>query len=221
MGEVMSATLDLRILELLSARMCPDLISPVSAVGNGVELITEFDDQMQGEALALIGESARSASQILQFYRAAFGSARSADGGLMGLAETKQRILGCLDGGRIEIIWPDDIDLGGRIVSRIGIKLLMNMVMLGTDLLPGTGCVSVSFDPSESAFHAMVHVEKDGFTLADVDRSAITGILPIEELTPRTIVGYYCHIMASSLGQPLEMIEQPSSLTLGVMLPWA
>ena len=74
----------------------------------------------------------------------------------MGLAETKQRILGCLDGGRIEIIWPDDIDLGGRIVSRIGIKLLMNMVMLGTDLLPGTGCVSVSFDPSESAFHAMV-----------------------------------------------------------------
>jgi histidine phosphotransferase ChpT len=173
----MSATLDLRILELLSARMCPDLISPVSAVGNGVELITEFDDQMQGEALALIGESARSASQILQFYRAAFGSARSADGGLMGLAETKQRILGCLDGGRIEIIWPDDIDLGGRIVSRIGIKLLMNMVMLGTDLLPGTGCVSVSFDPSESAFHAMVHVEKDGFTLADVDRSAITGIL--------------------------------------------
>jgi histidine phosphotransferase ChpT len=221
MGKMMPVTFDLRILELLSARMCHDLISPVSAVGNGVELITEFDDQMQGEALALIGESARSASQILQFYRAAFGSARSSDGGLLDLAETKQRVLGCLGGGRIEIVWPDGVDIGGRIISSIGIKLLMNLVMFGTDVLPGAGCVSVSFNPGEAAFHAMVHVEKDGFILADEDRSAVTGILPIEELTPRRVVGYYCHIMASSLGQPLEMIEQPSSVTLGALLPWA
>jgi histidine phosphotransferase ChpT len=221
MGETMPVTVDLKVLELLSARICHDLISPVSAVGNGVELITEFDDQMQGEALALIGESARSASQILQFYRAAFGSARSADGGLLDLPETKQRVLGCLGGGRIEILWPDSVDMGGRLVSRIGIKLLMNLVMLGADILPGAGCVSVSFNPGEAALHAMVRVEKEGFALTDPDRSAITGSCSIDELTPKTVVGYYCHIIASSLGQPLEIIEQPSSITFGALLPWS
>ena len=59
----MAAVVDIRLIELLSARMCHDLISPVSAIGNGVELMTEFDDQMQGEALGLIGESAQAAAR--------------------------------------------------------------------------------------------------------------------------------------------------------------
>jgi hypothetical protein len=66
--------------------MCHDLISPVLAIGNDVELVTGFDYGMQGKALRLIGESDAAASRLLQCYRAAFGAARSSDGSPFGLA---------------------------------------------------------------------------------------------------------------------------------------
>jgi histidine phosphotransferase ChpT len=67
----MDIQLDSRVTELLCARLCHDLIGPIAAVNNGVELVRDYGDEMQGEALALIGESANKASQLLQFYRVA------------------------------------------------------------------------------------------------------------------------------------------------------
>jgi hypothetical protein len=76
----MGQSIDARLLELISARLCHDLVGPVSAIGNGVELVTEFGEDMRGEALALIAQSAAEAANRLQFFRIAFGSAAGADG---------------------------------------------------------------------------------------------------------------------------------------------
>src|SRR4051812_40758706 len=69
----MSRPIDLRVLELLAARLCHDLIGPVSAIGNGVELLSEDDPEFLSEAVALVGDSARKANARLQFYRFAYG----------------------------------------------------------------------------------------------------------------------------------------------------
>src|SRR6185312_8882141 len=77
----MSLQIDLRILELLCARLCHELVSPVGAINNGVELLGEEDPDFVRDAIALIGQSGRKAGQRLQFYRFAYGTAATAGGG--------------------------------------------------------------------------------------------------------------------------------------------
>lgn len=212
--------MDIRILELLSARMCHDLISPVSAIGNGVELVTEFDDQMQGEALALIGESAQAASRLLQFYRAALGSARASDGSPLGLREARLRTLEALGNGRIHINWPEPGGVPDRQVSRLGVKLLMSLVLVASDLLPGTGEIIVGDRQEGEGIAAEVSAVKSGFTLSNEDRDAITRGTASDDLTPRTVVAYYCGALAETLGHPLVLVERADGVTVRAFLPF-
>jgi histidine phosphotransferase ChpT len=218
----MPALVDIRLLELISARMCHDLISPVSAIGNGVELVTEFDDGMQGEALGLIGESAAVASRLLQFYRAAFGSARSADGSPLGLAEARQRTIECFGGGRIVIDWPGDVDLGGKVLSRPGIKLLLNLMLAAHDMLPGSGRISVRFSKLADGLETEVALLKEGFRLGEAFRQAFDGERDgTDGLTPRTVVAHLCRKLADGEGIPLDIRDMQDGLSLKVRLGWA
>ena len=76
-------TLDLRIFELLTARLCHDLVGPVGAAGNGAELLRELGAEEAGDAVELIAESASKAADRLRFYRVAYGLA----GGSIGTIE--------------------------------------------------------------------------------------------------------------------------------------
>lgn len=61
----------------LASRLCHDLISPVGAVNSGIELLTEFGDDPDGESMQLIATSAKTASEKLQFFRIAYGNVGS------------------------------------------------------------------------------------------------------------------------------------------------
>src|SRR5258708_33740193 len=78
----MTRPIDLRVIELLSARLCHDLIGPVAAISNGAELLADEEPEFVRDAIALVGDSARKASTRLQFYRFAYGFS---GGGLAGL----------------------------------------------------------------------------------------------------------------------------------------
>src|SRR5271169_3971890 len=69
----MTVTLDLRLLALLSARLCHELSAPIGAVGNGVELLGENDPDFSSEAWALVQDNARRAANQLRFYRFCYG----------------------------------------------------------------------------------------------------------------------------------------------------
>ena len=68
-----AAAPDLRLISLLTARLCHELVDPITAIGNGVELIVEGDADFAREATALVADSARRAASRLQFYRFAYG----------------------------------------------------------------------------------------------------------------------------------------------------
>jgi histidine phosphotransferase ChpT len=53
------------------------MISPVGAVNSGIELLTEFGDDPDGESMQLIATSAKTASEKLQFFRIAYGNVGS------------------------------------------------------------------------------------------------------------------------------------------------
>ena len=70
---------DLELAALISSRICHDVISPVGAIANGLEMLDEEQDEaMREQTMDLIRKSARQASAKLQFARLAFGAAGSA-----------------------------------------------------------------------------------------------------------------------------------------------
>ena len=95
----MPVTVELRVMELLNARLCHELISPVGAINNGVELVAEedADADFQRDAMKLIASSAKTAGHRLNFYRFAYGSGRGSTG--------KDASAGLLEGSKVKLDW--------------------------------------------------------------------------------------------------------------------
>lgn len=130
---------DLDFAALLVSRVCHDLVSPVGAVVNGLEVLEdETDMAMRADALRLVAASAEQAAARLQFARIAFGAAGSA-GAELDLAEVGRIMSGLLKGGKVELVWQ------AQAVNwpKDWAKLLMNAVLVAADSLPRGGKVYV------------------------------------------------------------------------------
>src|SRR6266700_719322 len=96
---------DLEFAALLVSRVCHDLVSPVGAVVNGLEVLEdETDLAMRADALRLVAASAEQAAARLQFARIAFGAAGSA-GAEPDPTEISRIVCGLLQGSKIEVVW--------------------------------------------------------------------------------------------------------------------
>src|SRR6266436_7837180 len=139
---------DLEFAALLVSRVCHDLVSPVGAVVNGLEVLEdETDPAMRADALRLVASSAEQAAARLQFARIAFGAAGSA-GAELDLTEVSRILFGLLKGGKVELVWQTPAINWPKDWA----KLLMNVVLSAADCLPRGGRVMVDSqnDPSAS-----------------------------------------------------------------------
>ena len=203
-----------KVMELLCSRLCHDLIGPVTAINNGIELITEFGDEMRGEAMSLMADSAREGSRRLQFYRVAFGFGGDAPGGGVGLGDARARALDLLADGRITLDWPEigaPSDLG---LPRGGVKLLLNLILVGVEALAGSGTVSVRLNAVSGGVTSTVTARSDKAGLSDELLSALSGELPVEDLTPHTVQLYYTYMLAAGLGSLVETSTEPGEFGL-------
>jgi histidine phosphotransferase ChpT len=124
---------------LLCARICHDLVSPVGALTAALEVFNDDDNiDMRDDAMDLIKLSAGQASAKLQFLRLAFGAGGSAPG-ILGCDELKKLSLGVFDGGKVEINW--DVEADG--LDKPGARILLNLVMLGMQVIPRGGTMLV------------------------------------------------------------------------------
>src|SRR5512141_3205370 len=111
---------------LLCSRVCHDLISPVGAIVNGLEVLEEEKDEATKEfALDLIKRSARNASAKLQFCRIAFGAAGSA-GAQIDLGDAESITRGLMEDEKTKIAW----NLPRVLLAKNRVKLLLNMMLL-------------------------------------------------------------------------------------------
>jgi histidine phosphotransferase ChpT len=130
---------------LLCSRVCHDLISPVGAIVNGLEVLEEDkDEETQTFALDLIKKSARQASAKLQFCRLAFGAAGSA-GAQIETGEAEKVVRGLLEDDKIKIAW----NLPRELKPKNEVKLLLNMLIVGAGTIPRGGTLTV--DPIDGA----------------------------------------------------------------------
>ena len=135
-----SATLQpLDLAALLCSRVCHDLISPVGAIVNGLEVLEEGkDDATRDFALDLIRKSARTASAKLQFCRIAFGAAGSAGAQIdTGDAETISR--GFLEDDKTKLAW----NLPRALLAKNRVKLLLNMLLIASQAIPRGGTLTM------------------------------------------------------------------------------
>jgi len=112
-------TLDLN--GLLGARLCHDLISPVGAIRNGLELL-EYSANMNGPELNLIRESASSADAKLRYFRVAFG--RDAFEQVMNAIDIRDIVTSYAHGTSFEIDWKISEILPKPIVKTLMLCLL-------------------------------------------------------------------------------------------------
>jgi histidine phosphotransferase ChpT len=111
---------DTELTALVSSRICHDLISPIGAIGNGVELISVLGGAGTPE-MNLIGESAASATAKLRFFRIAFGAA--GDDSQISASEARD-ITSAMFQSRFRAVWEIDRDLPRLVVKALFLALL-------------------------------------------------------------------------------------------------
>jgi histidine phosphotransferase ChpT len=142
MSADVSGPLELGALDLaalLCSRVCHDLISPVGAIVNGIEVLEEDkDEETKTFALDLIKKSARTASAKLQFCRLAFGAAGAA-GAQIDLGDAEGVARGLLVDNKTTLVW--NLQRGLMVKNRV--KLLLNMFLIGMGAIPRGGVLTV------------------------------------------------------------------------------
>ena len=124
---------------LLCSRVCHDIISPVGAIINGLEVLDEDNgEEMRDFAFTLIRKSARQASAKLQFARLAFGAAGSA-GAEIDLADAEKVARGYMDGEKAEFAW----EAPRVLMPKNLVKLILNLVLLSAAAIPRGGLIKV------------------------------------------------------------------------------
>jgi len=174
---------DMDLIALICSRLCHDLVGPVGAVGNGVEVLAEEDDpEMQKQALELLAHSADLAAHRLKFYRLAFGAAGGA-GVEISLGEARQVAADFLADGRVDLDWPDAaVAISG--LDKTAVKTLLNLILLGAEAMPRGGTLSVAVE-ADPAARLTVHGRGAGARLGDAQAVALrTGEGP-DDLQPK------------------------------------
>jgi histidine phosphotransferase ChpT len=138
----MTATIAIDALDLaalLCSRVCHDLISPVGAIVNGLEVYDEDNDEATKVfALELIKKSAKSASARLQFCRLAFGAAGSA-GAEIDLGDAENMARGFIEDEKVKLTW----NLQRLLLPKNRVKLLLNMLIIAGQAIPRGGTLTV------------------------------------------------------------------------------
>ncbi len=124
---------------LLCSRVCHDLISPVGAIVNGLEVMEDDDDpETTAFAMDLIKKSVRQASAKLQFCRLAFGAAGSA-GAQIDLGDAENVARGFLEDDKTKLSW----NLPRLLLPKNRVKLLLNMLLIAGQSIPRGGQITV------------------------------------------------------------------------------
>jgi histidine phosphotransferase ChpT len=181
---------------LLCSRVCHDLISPVGAIVNGLEVLEEEKDEATKEfALDLIKKSARTASAKLQFCRIAFGAAGSAGAQIdLGDAETIAR--GFLEDDKTKLAW----NLPRALSPKNRVKLLLNMLVIAGQAIPRGGRISVDPVGSGESMGFKVTAAGTNAKVPPAVPALLTGEGSGEGLDAHRIQPFYAGLLARACG---------------------
>jgi histidine phosphotransferase ChpT len=200
---------DLEFAAMLVSRVCHDLVSPVGAVVNGLEVLEdERDAAMRADALKLVASSAEQAAARLQFARVAFGAAGSA-GAELDLNEVGRTMKNFVQGGKTELEWK----AASANWPKDWAKLLMNATLLAIDALPRGGKVVVETSTENAPPSFSIRATgTNARVLEEVEKAALGE--PSAPLDGRSIQAYLTHKLARGLNAGLTLSARDGTVEL-------
>lgn len=186
---------------LLCSRLCHDLVSPVGAITNGIEILEdEHDADMREQVVDLLKKSAQQTSNKLQFFRLAFGAAGGFSAQL-DLKEAEKALLSFVEGARIDLTWQSEIYQA----PKAAVKVLLNLSLVGAETLIRGGNMAVAFDVEDDDATITVTMNGDKIILQDAIKTALSGGLDENDLEPRTAPAYLASSVIFSRGGSLQV----------------
>lgn len=189
---------------LLCSRLCHDLLSPVGALNNGIELLAdETDADMRARVFDLLSESARASANKLKFFRLAFGAA-GGFGEMVDAREAKAAIEGLLiDNKRTAFSWLVEAEA----LPKAAIKVLLNLALIASEALVRGGTLAVGAEENGGHVEIVVQIEGPRIILDPELRETLTDGERDGGITPRAAAAYLVHTIAAAAGGAVQVSE--------------
>ena len=210
----MNNSLDLA--SMLCSRLCHDMLSPVGALSNGLELFAdEKDPGMRAKIVELLEQSAKTSADKLKFFRLAFGAA-GGFGDLVPVDEAKAVIEALIgNNGRIEARWA----LSGNALPKPAIKLLLNLALIGIEALVRGGTLDLGAELRDGESEIVIRAAGPRIAFDPLVGKALDGSLAPGDLSSKTAPSVMIRELAESLGGTVQVALGSDALVLGAVLP--
>lgn len=214
----MSSPADLsetELASLLCSRLCHDLLSPIGAMNNGLELLAdETDPEMRARCIELLTDSARASASKLKFFRLAFGAA-GGFGDKVDVNEPRQLIEGLVaDKPRVELQW----DVPSDLLAKPAVKVLLNLALIGLDGLVRGGKLIIAAEENAGTCEIAVNATGPKVVIDQAVAAALSGDTANAVTSPRTAPAYMIRQIATNAGGEIQLAATPESLVIGAML---
>lgn len=216
LGPIQHAMNATDLASLLCSRLCHDLMSPVGALNNGIELMAdETDPAMRDKCVELLTDSARATANKLKFFRLAFGAAggfgteidtREAQAALEGLFGPERRV---------QLNWA----VADPTLPKGAVKLLLNLALLAGDALVRGGSLQVGAERSDAGVEIAVRAEGPRILLdPELRRTLLEG--GQGQIEPRAAGAWLAHALAEEAGATIQLGDPADEvLMIGANLP--
>ncbi len=202
---------------LLCSRLCHDLMSPVGALNNGIELLAdESDPDMREKCLELLADSARASANKLKFFRLAFGAA-GGFGEEIDTFEAQTALEGVFGPEkRIELGWM----VAGEKLPKGAAKLLLNLALLAGDALVRGGRLDVGAENRDGEVELVIRAEGPRILLDPALRETLAKGSSDGKVEPRAAGAWLAHDLAAEAGGSIQLSDPESEvLLIGATLP--
>ena len=201
---------------LLCSRLCHDLLSPVGAMNNGLELLAdEHDPEMRKRCMDLLAESAKAAADKLKFFRLAFGAA----GGFGTEVDPKEARMVIeplvTSSGRTVLEWA----VPAQLMPKRAVKILLNLVLLANDALVRGGTLFVGAESRGGEQEIVIRASGPKIVMDSAIRLALTGQIDPAVVDSRTAAAWMAHTLALKGGGMIQLAEPDTEhLVIGAVV---
>jgi histidine phosphotransferase ChpT len=199
----------LELAALLCSRVCHDLISPVGAIVNGLEVMEDNpDEETKTFALELIKKSTASASARLQFCRLAFGAAGSA-GAQIDTGDAESVARGFLEDGKTKLDW----GVPRVLLAKNRVKLLLNLLIIAGQAIPRGGNLSVQPDGNGDTMGFRIMANGPNSRVPGPAAAILDGSSE-HAVDAHAVQPYYTGLLAKNCGLALSLTAEGENIVL-------
>ena len=197
---------DLKLTAMLCSRLCHDLVGPIGAISNGIEILEdETDPGMRDQAIGLLARSAKQATGRLRFYRLAFGAAGGEEMPVS-LAEARQAAVGMFEDEKADLNWAE-ADGGDPSLGKTAMRLVLNLILIAGGSLIRGGDLFVRMAPVGNGWRVELTASGPTVKVDEQVVSILRGEQAVDDIETRMVQPLYTSLLAKAIGSRIDLSQ--------------